>query len=95
MAKDPDAAMADLDAAAALPNVPRKVAAQVYAQRGVLWRVKGDDDRARADLERAGKLGNTWARQEAVKLNPYAAMCNAMLSRAMRELQGKPMPGNG
>jgi tetratricopeptide (TPR) repeat protein len=93
MRRDTDAALADLDFAVSLPSMPRKVGQQVYAQRGVLWRVKGDDERARADLERAGRLGNVWARQEAIKLNPYAAMCNAMLSRAMRELQGQPVPG--
>lgn len=85
MRRDADAAMADLDAAVALP-MARKVAAQVYAQRGVLHRLKGDDTAAREDFERAGHFGNTWAQQQAIALNPYAALCNAMLSKAMEGL---------
>ncbi|PRP89059.1 hypothetical protein PROFUN_02337 [Planoprotostelium fungivorum] len=60
---------------------------QALTQRGMMRMKRGDEDGAREDLERAGKLGNTLAAQEAVKLNPYARMCNQMLTQAMANAQ--------
>ena len=34
-------------------------------------------------------LGSKFAQAEATKLNPYAALCNAMLKRMMGDLNGQ------
>ncbi len=51
-----------------------------------------------ADFEKAAKLGSEYARTEAVRLNPYAAMCNAMLAEAVKKMsepssKSTPAPG--
>ena len=56
----------------------------------MLFRVKGDDDQAFQDFDAAAGLGSTFARIEAAKVNPYAKMCNAMLSEVFKTYaQGK------
>ena len=84
------AAQADLDHAIQACVMPTEVARMAYSQRAVLHRVQGRDEAARHDFEQAARLGDAWARRMAVKLNPYAALCNQMLAQAMRELQGLP-----
>ncbi len=49
--------------------------------------MKGDLDGAREDFLVAAQLGSLFAKQEAVKLNPLARLCNQMLGQAMKELQ--------
>ncbi|KYM80333.1 Tetratricopeptide repeat protein 36 like protein [Atta colombica] len=39
------------------------------------------DDKAREDFTRAAKVGSSFAKSQLVALNPYAAMCNAMLQK--------------
>lgn len=58
---------------------------QALTQRALLRELRGDEEGARADFERAAAMGSAFARQEAVRLNPYARLCNQMLARAMRE----------
>ena len=87
MCQRADAAMADLDQAIEHCTLTPTVAANAYAQRGVLHRVQGNNDKARADFEKAASFGNRWAKRMATKLNPYAALCNQMLSQAMQELR--------
>jgi tetratricopeptide (TPR) repeat protein len=91
MERKPEQAMADLNQAIQHCDIPRKVASQAYAQRGVLYRVQGNDEAARSDFEKAASYGNAWAKRMAVKLNPYAALCNQMLAQAMKELT-EPAP---
>lgn len=43
------------------------------------------DDEAKKDFVRAAKAGSSFAKSQLVALNPYAAMCNAML----REITSK------
>lgn len=56
-------------------------------QRGLLRRVACQDAEARADFEKAAALGSEFARQQAVALNPYAALCNKMLSEVINKLR--------
>lgn len=56
-------------------------------QRGLLRRLAGQDDDAREDFEKAAELGSEFARQQAVALNPYAALCNKMLSEVIGKLR--------
>ena len=57
-----------------------------------MLRLLGDSDGAWRDFERAGQLGNAFAKREAVRLNPYSAMCNQMLQAAAHQLL-PPTPG--
>jgi len=61
-----------------------RVAKQAYTQRGLIKELKGDEEDARLDFEIGSQLGNKLAREESVKLNPYAKMCNQMLQQAMK-----------
>ncbi|XP_049873085.1 tetratricopeptide repeat protein 36 homolog [Pectinophora gossypiella] len=80
-----DDAMADLDRALELTADKRSRArALALCQRGVLLRRRGDTDNARAAFTEAAKLGSGFAKKQVVELNPYAALCNQMLSQVMR-----------
>jgi len=59
-------------------------ARQAYTQRAMVYRVKGDDDQAFLDFDAAAALGSEVAKAEAAKVNPYAKMCNAMLSEVLK-----------
>ncbi|KAL0883414.1 hypothetical protein ABMA27_016799 [Loxostege sticticalis] len=84
MQKD-DEAMADLDRALQLTEGSRSRArALCLCQRGVLLRKRGADDAARRDFAAAAELGSGFAKKQIVELNPYAALCNKMLSQVMR-----------
>ncbi|XP_028163262.1 tetratricopeptide repeat protein 36-like [Ostrinia furnacalis] len=84
MQKD-DEAMADLDRALQLTEGSKSRArALTLCQRGVLLRKRGLDDAARADFAAAAELGSGFAKKQIVELNPYAALCNQMLSQVMR-----------
>ena len=47
----------------------------------------GDDQGALEDFKCAAHLGNEFAKQMLVALNPYAALCNQMLSEVMTKLR--------
>lgn len=50
-----------------------------------------DDDGAREDLKKAAHLGGQFAKELLVSMNPYAALCNQMLT----EVIGKLRSGEG
>ncbi|XP_050560169.1 tetratricopeptide repeat protein 36 homolog [Spodoptera frugiperda] len=84
MMKDDDA-MADLNRALDLTQGKKtRARALALCQRGVLLRKQGNDDEARAVFTEAAKLGSSFAKKQVVELNPYAALCNQMLSQVMR-----------
>jgi hypothetical protein len=58
----------------------------------MLHRLRGDDDAAFRDFEAAGALGSQLARAEAAKLNPYAKLCNAMLTEMFQAHRTAPGP---
>lgn len=80
-------ALEDLDRAIALSGGAGRTASQALVQRGLLLRLKCQNDKARADFEKAAALGSEFARQQAVALNPYAALCNRMLSEVINKLR--------
>lgn len=86
-----DLALSDVEAGLAQTPSDRHTLSQLYIQRGMLRRLKNDEDGALADMAFAGKLGSVLAKQEAVRLNPYAALCNQMLSQAFKDLKGQPV----
>lgn len=46
-----------------------------------------DDEAARIDFEHGARLGGVVAKREAIKLNPYAQLCNQMVTQAMQAHQ--------
>lgn len=80
-------ALEDLDRAISLSGGRGRTACQGLVQRGLLRRLACQDDEARADFEKAAALGSEFARQQAVALNPYAALCNKMLSQVINQLR--------
>ncbi|XP_013881586.1 tetratricopeptide repeat protein 36 [Austrofundulus limnaeus] len=84
---DTAGAVQDLDRAIALSGRTGRSACQALVQRGLLRRLACQNDEARADFEKAAALGSEFARQQAVLLNPYAALCNKMLSEVINKLR--------
>lgn len=82
-----EGALEDLDRAISLSGGRGRTACQGLVQRGLLRRLAGQDDEAREDFEKAAGLGSEFARQQAVALNPYAALCNKMLSEVINKLR--------
>ncbi|PAV87694.1 hypothetical protein WR25_03733 [Diploscapter pachys] len=80
-------ALADLNRAIELSEEQGKSGCQAFVQRAMIHRLKGDDDAARADFEKAANLGSSFAKLQLVALNPYAAMCNKMLSEVFQNLR--------
>ena len=97
--RDPEA-LESLDMAIKLSNGLGTVAAQAYTQRALMRKYAEKNEEALADFQAAANLGTSsrakskakfclgsmFARQQAVKLNPYAALCNSMLKRMMNEI---------
>lgn len=80
-------ALEDLDRAVALSGGRGRTARQSLVQRGLLRRLSDQEADARADFEKAAALGSEFARKQAVILNPYAALCNKMLSEVINKLR--------
>jgi len=86
-----DDALADLNKAIELSEGRGRAACQASVQRGMIERLRGNDDLARADFEKAAGLGSQFAKTQLVIMNPYAAMCNKMLHDVIGKLQrGEP-----
>ncbi|KAG7483886.1 hypothetical protein MATL_G00043090 [Megalops atlanticus] len=89
---DTAGALEDLERAITLSGGAGRSACQALVQRGLLLRLMCRDEEARADFERAAALGSEFARQQAVLLNPYAALCNRMLSEVINKLRNPDIP---
>ncbi|WKX94249.1 hypothetical protein Q1695_011476 [Nippostrongylus brasiliensis] len=90
MADKPDEAVIDLNQAIAISKGVGRSACQAFVQRAMIQRLRGNDDLAREDFQKAADLGSSFAKMQVVALNPYAAMCNKMLSEVFSNLkQGK------
>ncbi len=59
-----DLALADLDKAINLSKGHGKVAEQSFIQRGLIRRLKGDDEDALTDFKSAANLGSRFARKQ-------------------------------
>ncbi|XP_048839444.1 tetratricopeptide repeat protein 36 [Brienomyrus brachyistius] len=89
---DAAGAMQDLEQAISLSGGAGRTACQALVQRGLLFRLTGRNEEARLDFERAAALGSEFARQQAVLLNPYSALCNRMLSEMICKLRNPDWP---
>jgi len=81
-----DSALVDLGTALRLSEGKGKVASNAFCQRGTLLRKDGQDEAAMDDFRSAAALGSGFAKSMLVELNPYAAMCNAMLRKVFTEM---------
>lgn len=84
---DIDGALEDLNKAIELSRGEGTAACQAYTQRALIFRLEKRDEDALADFKRAANLGSSFARAQVVQLNPYAAMCNQMLSEVIGKLR--------
>lgn len=84
---DVDRALEDLNNAINLGQTNRHAAAQALCQRGLIHRLRGQDQEALADFKEAAKLGSQFAKNQLVQMNPYAALCNRMLGEMFAKLR--------
>ncbi|XP_062329242.1 tetratricopeptide repeat protein 36 [Osmerus eperlanus] len=89
---DTAGAIEDLERAISLSGGKGRTACQALVQRGLILRLACQNDKARNDFERAAAMGSEFARQQAVVLNPYAALCNRMLSEVINKLRNPEVP---
>merc|ERR1719481_838256 len=82
-----DSALKDLNKAIELSAGKGKAGTSALCQRGVLHRREGRDDDAMDDFKIAAENGSGFAKAMLVEMNPYAAMCNAMLRNVFTALQ--------
>ena len=61
-----DLALADLDTAIQLSGVCGRAAEQAYTQRGLVWRLRGEDERALEDFKSAARLGSHFAQKQVI-----------------------------
>ena len=59
-----DLALADLDRAIQLSGGLGRAAEQAYTQRGLVWRLKGEDEQALEDFKSAARLGSHFAQKQ-------------------------------
>lgn len=64
-----------------------KVLSQALSQRALIYRFQNDETRSYADFQKAASFGSEFAKQQVVKLNPYAALCNSMLNQMITKLR--------
>ena len=80
-------ALRDLQRAIDLSRGRGRAGTSALCQRGVLHRREGRDDDAMEDFKTAADNGSGYAKAMLVEMNPYAAMCNAMLKNVFTALQ--------
>lgn len=79
---DIEKAIEDLELA--IKHGDRNTLKQAYTQRGIIRKERGDTQGSEEDFQLGAKYGNDIAKKE-VANNPYAKMCNAILSQVMKE----------
>ena len=85
--KQIDSALTDLDSAISLSGGRGKAAEQAHTQRGLIRRLQGENEAALEDFKAAARLGSRFAQKQVVAMNPYAALCNQMLTEAFDKLK--------
>ncbi|XP_061734515.1 tetratricopeptide repeat protein 36 [Nerophis ophidion] len=83
---DTAGALEDLERAMSLSTGAGVTSRQVLVQRGLVYRLQGQEDSALADFQKAAALGSVFARRQLVNMNPYAALCNSMLAQVVQSL---------
>lgn len=86
---DITSAKSDLDEAIFLSNGKGRAARQAYTQRALLYKLQGEDDRALDDFKKSACLGSDYAKFQVVAMNPYAAMCNAVMTEYIEKIRSE------
>ena len=60
---------------------------RAYTQRGIIHRMQNNLDAARDDFNESAKLGSKFSRQQLVDINPYAQLCNQMVTQILGNYQ--------
>lgn len=87
-------ALEELEKAVALSCGKGRSACQALVQRGLVYRLQGHDESAREDFQRAAGLGSQFARHQLALMNPYAALCNRMLTQMVEKLRNPNVQQN-
>ncbi|KAK6618255.1 hypothetical protein RUM44_002706 [Polyplax serrata] len=83
---DTHSALDDLNMAITLSKGEGRSACQAFCQRGLIRRKNGEEEKAQDDFKMAARLGSPFAKMVLVQSNPYAALCNDMLSQVLQKL---------
>ncbi|XP_048418315.1 tetratricopeptide repeat protein 36 [Stegostoma tigrinum] len=89
---DATGAMSDLNKAVELSGGIGRTASLAFVQRGLLYRLCGQDQEALQDFRQAADLGNRFAKHQVTLMNPYAALCNRMLAKMVANLRNPEPP---
>lgn len=81
-------AIQDLKTAIDLTNGMGPLAGKAFCQRAIINRLLGHEKESLEDFKRASELGNAFAKSHLAKMNPYAALCNQMLTEMMSGYKG-------
>ncbi|KAE9555788.1 hypothetical protein FO519_001002 [Halicephalobus sp. NKZ332] len=82
-----DEALLDLNKSIELSKGQGKAACQAFSQRAMIHLLKENKEESKNDFQKAADLGSSFAKMQLVAMNPYAAMCNKMLSEVMDKLR--------
>lgn len=83
-------ALADLTKSIAFSNNTHPLTKRrAFCQRGMLKRKQGDDEGARDDFNEGAKLGSQFARHQLIILNPYAQLCNQLVTKLLTDSKKK------
>nr|XP_033773175.1 tetratricopeptide repeat protein 36 [Geotrypetes seraphini] len=88
---DTAGAIQDLNRALDLSAEMGHTACQAFVQRGLIYRLQDQEEAARKDFARGAQLGSEFARHQLVLMNPYAALCNRMLTSMILKLRNPDM----
>lgn len=80
-------AESDLDRAIELSRGRGRVACQAYTQRGLVRKLQGKAELALEDFGKAASLGSHFSRAQVASMNPYAALCNSMMTEMMEKIR--------
>ena len=81
-------AMDDLNKAIDLSGGKGRAGVNALCQRALLFLLKGCEEEGNRDLQAAAEEGHDFAKSMLVRINPYSALCNQMLTEMMRKLRG-------
>jgi len=80
-------ALQDLNNAINISEGKGKSACLAFCQRALIYRFQDKSQLAESDFKNAAAMGSGFAQSQLVQMNPYAALCNQMLSKVMAQLQ--------
>lgn len=60
---------------------------RALCQRGIIRRKLNDVSGARDDFNESAKLGSKFAHQQLIELNPYAQLCNQMVTKLLTDMK--------